>query len=142
MDATIPEETLIRLLPASCNDLLGRGIPLAGVLGLIRRYGGSPVTVPYTVNESSELAQILGLEALQKLVSQCAGDHFYVPRATRLERHCRDEAILRAYAEGHTLADIARTHQVTDRTVSTVVARHGKPNRLDRRGGSQATNQP
>ncbi|TAN53847.1 MAG: hypothetical protein EPN21_00510 [Methylococcaceae bacterium] len=138
MDTTIPDETLTRLLPASCRLLLQDGLPLAAVLRLIYRYGGGPVCVPCTVEESSELAQAIGLEAAQKLSAKCANSSFYVPRAHRLQRYCRDKAILQAYTEGQIIRDIAQVHRVSDRTVATVIARDGKPNRQVRRRGARS----
>lgn len=125
----IPDEVLIRLLPASCRILLQHGLPLSAVLALIHRYGGGVACVPHTADESHELAQTIGLEAARKLAAKYAGSHFYVPRGVRIKSFLRDQSILRAYAEGLPMTDIAQAHGVSDRTVRAVVARNGQPRR-------------
>jgi hypothetical protein len=142
MEARISDETLIRLLPASCRLLLKEGVPLASVMALIRRYGGCVVSMPCAFDESGELARVIGLESALKMVAMHAGDNFYVPRGIRIERHLRDQAILSAYADGRPMAVIARANGVSDRTVTSVIARHGQPKRLGTTPAHKTTGNP
>lgn len=94
-------------------------LPLADLLKLSERYGGTRLYIPTTLNGSPALVARLGEDAARRLIDFAGGDSVAVPRCDEAHRLVRGREALRLLEqERKTLGEIAQGFGVTDRTVS------------------------
>lgn len=115
---------------AAVNAALGQLVDLIGLpmaLRLVDNFGGVSVYLPHAtrVKAHSPLAQVIGLEAMQKLAAAWPMEHVMVPRGAEYLRRQRDAAI-RADLAGMSVRDVALKYETTERHVYRVQAREGE----------------
>jgi hypothetical protein len=117
-------EEIINWLPESSKLMLEEGIPLDDVIKIVLVYGGIFLHIPVKVEVSSKLVELLGIELARVLVKKYPGLGFYIPKADGLKRYLRNINILQEYGSGKKIAEIALKHNLSDRSISKIIARH------------------
>ncbi|WP_047257985.1 Mor transcription activator family protein [Chromobacterium subtsugae] len=122
------------LLPESAQALV-RLIGLADTVKLVDVLGGTTFPVSLRRNRLGEiryemLAEVVGVDAANKLTDHFGGDMMYIPlckAALRelLQRSIREEfdEITRAYSALHAVSVLAAKHRLCDRTVWRILKR-------------------
>jgi Mor family transcriptional regulator len=114
---------------AAVNAPLGLLVDLIGLpmaLRLVDNFGGVCVYLPHAsrVKAHSPVAQVIGLEATQKLAAAWPMVHLMVPHGAEYLRRQRDSAI-RADLAGMSVRDVALKYETTERHVYRIQAREG-----------------
>lgn len=112
---------------AAVNAPLGQLVELVGLpaaLRLVDNFGGVCIYLPHPsrVKRHSDVAQVLGFEAMQKLAAVWPQAHVMVPRGVDYLRRSRDRAI-RADLEKMSVREVALKYETTERHVYRVQAR-------------------
>jgi len=97
-------------------------------LALVEAYGGIALYVPREVNQASPLALAIGLPAARALAQAHGGEDWIVPLVKWWRARCYR-------AQGLNVREIARRLQMTEKSVSAMLARarppgEGKPGAL------------
>jgi Mor family transcriptional regulator len=104
-------------LPTVLREIAER-IGLDGALKLITTYGGTRIYVPKQINPGHSLALLLGEDAAAELANFCGGrEHFDIPKAQIAICALRDEKIRADRSAGHTVAELARRYNLTERRI-------------------------
>jgi hypothetical protein len=99
------------------------GLPAA--LRLVEAYGGT--RMPYlparaeTMSAEHPVAKVVGLEAARELCRLWPGERPRIPLAAKFLRGERDRA-LRADAQDHTVPQLARKYEITERHVYRILS--------------------
>lgn len=108
------------------NAQLGRlveliGLPLA--LRLVDNFGGVPIYVPHPsrVKMGSKVAEVIGVEAVQKLATAWPSEHVMIPRGVEFLRRKR-AAEIHAKAGTKSARELALEYEMTERNVYFVLA--------------------
>jgi len=111
------------------NDLPPRLAALAALIGLpatlrlVEARGGTRVYVPDVATVDHWIARLIGLPALQQLVSERPRDYIELDRATAALRAVRDRQIIADHAAGISTATLALENGLTQRQVFNILAR-------------------
>lgn len=102
------------------------GLPAA--LRLVERFGGVRIYLPRAENlkPGNQVAGVIGLEAARDLCALWPQERPYIPRAAQFLRDARDRALL-ADAAKHTVPQLARNYELTERQVYNVLKRGVQP---------------
>lgn len=71
----------------------------------------------------AEIAELIGLEALLRLVELRGGEPLYLPKRERLAIAARDRAIVTEFRGGSSFSELARNHRLTERWIRIIIAR-------------------
>lgn len=109
------------LLPPLLQDFV-RLIGVTATMLLVERFGGLRIYIPARPNADHHLAQLIGLDALQKL-SEVYGleTHFQLPKAMHALLAIRDRKIIAEYGP-KSIRQLAAEHHLTERHVTRIVA--------------------
>lgn len=103
-------------LPASVRDLVDVvGMPAA--LAIVEARGGIRLCVPKRVTPDHWLVDLIGVDALQALISVYSGEEIEVPRCYAALRAIRDQQIVAEAEAGASNAELARKHNYTERGI-------------------------
>ncbi|RMG56332.1 MAG: DNA transposition protein [Gammaproteobacteria bacterium] len=103
-------------LPASVRELVDViGLPAA--LAIVEARGGVRLTVPSRASAEHWLADLIGLEALEKLVAVYAREEIEVPRCAAALRALRAREIVAEFERGASNAELARKYHYTERGI-------------------------
>lgn len=91
------------------------GLEAALVLGV--HYGGRRLHVPKNVRPGHELARLVGMEVLEFLVREAAGDDIDIPMGPAAAPRQRAQQVATLDAQGLSAAEIARRLGISERTV-------------------------
>lgn len=96
------------------------GIPQA--LNMIDAYGGTELFIPskQALGINHEIAQIIGLNKLQLLASQCGNTYIEIPMGTPITIAMRNRMI-KEHAKKESKSQLARRFQLTKRQIRTIV---------------------
>ncbi|MEO8343372.1 MAG: Mor transcription activator family protein [Gallionella sp.] len=90
---------------------------------IANQYGGTRLYVPKRIQVVHPLAELLGMEAAQKLASVLGGqDHFDIPQAVALKRAKRNAQIFADRAEGASVSELARKNSMSERNIRAIFA--------------------
>jgi Mor family transcriptional regulator len=112
-------------LPQSMTQLVAL-IGLDAALALVNRWGGLTIEVPRGLGSGrviEELRAVLGTEAANTFMQTFGGEDFYIPRCAQLLRDARDLSIQADYDAGTAVAELARKHHLSERSVWTTLKR-------------------
>lgn len=104
--------------PPAELEHLARCLGAGGLFKLIEAHGGTRLYIAQAPKEGSDLVQLLGLEAAEKLAADWGGDYLRVPLARAWFARC-------LLAQGHTQRDIARHMRTTENTVRLLLQSAG-----------------
>ena len=117
---------LLDLLPDLFREL-GKNLPLADLLKLSERYGGTRLYIPKNLREGHDRVARLGKDTARRLIAVAGYDTITVPKCERVRQLLRRREALRLHREGRTMRSIAREFGVTDRTIqSWITAERGR----------------
>lgn len=91
---------------------------------LLTRFGGIHVRVPLRVRPNHAIEHAIGLEAFTQLVHFFGGETLVLPSRYRERLERRNAQIVTARASGQSVESIARAHNLTTRTVFSILSRH------------------
>lgn len=109
-------------LPRTLQDVV-QEIGLACTLALVREYGGVRLYVPIAehIDETHNLAKVLGLAAARRLAMRWGGDSIDLPVAAAYLRAIRDQAL--KAAKDRSASELARDFHTTRRHVFRLKAK-------------------
>lgn len=101
---------------------------------LVEHYGGTRVYIPHPerLPPDHPVAVRIGHPIALRLARVYGGRALQVPLAVHELRTARNRSILDCKKSGQSLAEIARRHRVTERTVCRVLAQAGSGGSADR----------
>lgn len=109
-------------LPTSILDLIEVvGIPAA--LAIVRERGGIRLYVPHLADPEHQIAEWIGIDAMQALVDVFAGEEIEIPRCDRALRAERAYHIGQRYDAGESQAELARAYAMTERNIKLILAK-------------------
>lgn len=113
-------------MAVAVNAQLGRLVELIGLpmaLRLVDNFGGVPIYVPHPsrVKAHGKVAEVIGIEATQKLAAAWPSEHVMIPRGVEYLRRKRAAEIHRK-AGGSSVRELALEYQMTERNVYFVLA--------------------
>lgn len=76
------------------------------------------------------LVDIIGIENMVRLMKECGGTYFYIPKSDSLIRTLRDRAIRQEYEKGTSIRNIAMKCSLTESRVRTILFEQGDPNQV------------
>ena len=114
----VSEAAALAVLPPSALDL-ARVIGVPATLAIIRHRGGIKLYVPVRADPSHPLGHICGMEPFHRLVAHYRGEEIEVP----LCRALREQEALAAHRDGQSVAQLAREHGCTERTMRSMLKR-------------------
>lgn len=115
-----------------------RALGVADTALLLRWRGGRRLCLPQSA-ERSELAQLIGPAAVQKLIEIFgAGTWIQLPKVDKIILAERNKEILAEYAAGHSISEIAVRYGLTWRRVWGIVSDGGLPVLGDPAGSQQS----
>lgn len=91
----------------------------SGVSRLVRRFGGTNLTIPKRVDDTHPLAVELGREAADKFVRYFGGEVLYIPLSRNNERN--EE--IRRMAGSETVNSLARRYNLSERQIRNILRR-------------------
>lgn len=81
--------------------------------------------IEFTLNdlndEQKELAQLIGLDAFNKLVYYYGGSSIYVPKTDTIERQKRNTKICQDYRKGNSLKNLALKYGLTENQIRSIL---------------------
>lgn len=119
----MPAETPFNseMLPPALREVADV-IGLEPTLRLFERYAGWRVYVPAAASADCELANVIGLDAAQRLVAYAPMQYLWVPAWTEAVRARRAAEIHARRAAGERPEDLARAYGITVRHVYKILA--------------------
>lgn len=118
------------LLPESVLDLIDV-IGINAALTIVEQRGGIRLYVPAKATESHWLADLIGLDALQKLVDVYAREEIEIPRCAATLKDIKDREIASSTASN---SELARQYGMTERNVRKIRRRVEARNNNDQIG--------
>lgn len=105
-------------------DQLVAAIGLPATLRLVDRFGGVRVYLPLPehMDATHPVAEAIGVEAARDLCALWPQERPYIPRAAQFLREERDRALV-ADSRDHTVSQLARKYELTERAVYNVLKR-------------------
>ncbi|MBW6402052.1 hypothetical protein KPL78_29670 [Roseomonas sp. HJA6] len=100
------------------SDVIGADATLC----LVREFGGTRLRIPQEVNQSSELAISIGLDAARAASAAWGGDRLRIPLVRWWQARC-------LHADGKTTREIALALRVTETSVPDLL--HGRRHSRD-----------
>ncbi|NMG46746.1 hypothetical protein GO613_01305 [Azoarcus communis] len=99
---------------------LGAVMGTEATLRLIAVFGGASLYVPQRATNEHPISWVVGKAPFVRLVEAFGGDVLSLPDNSDYERLRRWRRVVRLLAKGATVADVATTFQVTERTVRNI----------------------
>lgn len=96
-------------------------IGVTHTLKLVKRYGGTHIQFPSRYREDWEIALLLGRPAANQLLGRFSGTRLYIAKRAADLRHRRNRAIIDGYSGGTSVAQLARTYQLSDRQIWNIL---------------------
>ncbi|KUM02921.1 DNA transposition protein [Chromobacterium subtsugae] len=127
-------EQLPNLLPETVRLIAGM-IGLPNTLKLVENLGGTTFPVSKKRSRLGEarylaLAEVVGVEAADRLCQHYGGDLLYIPRCASALRRLRDYAICEAFdrlsrelGSNAAVSQLAQQHRLTDRRIWDILKR-------------------
>ncbi|MBF0147228.1 MAG: hypothetical protein HQL84_13825 [Magnetococcales bacterium] len=97
-------------------------IGLDNTLKLVTNCGGTRIFIPKRISAQHRLANLLGLKAARQLSRRFGGESLSVVRGAPALRALRNKEIIDQYNKGARVADLARSHALTERRIYTILA--------------------
>lgn len=98
-------------------------IGVDGALLLCGQYGGARLHVPAEMEPGHHLAQLVGLEAAEKMSARAGGCTIEIPKADAWNKARRDEQLRLDRSRGLSQAALARKYKLTQRWVRAILNR-------------------
>ena len=97
------------------------------MVALVEAYGGCQIHFPPSCNvsEQHEIAKIIGVENLRKLVRYFGAELIYVAQATYVKA-VRDQMIYEE-SKNKTNSQLAREHGISERWIRSIISKGHKP---------------
>lgn len=108
-------------LPASMveiKDIVG----LDGVEKLLNRCGGTRIFIPRNLKAQHKLANLLGIEAAQRMSAYFGGETLTIVRASRAKKAVRNREIIQRYDRGDKVPTLAMAFELTERQIYSILA--------------------
>ena len=99
-------------------DIIGRG----PAEQLVEQFGGVRVFIPRTIGRDHKIAKIIGIEPALKLSMHFGGEVLSIPKCRSMRVHTRNKEIVAAYQQGAKVNDLARSYDVTDRQIYSILS--------------------
>ncbi|WP_126456710.1 Mor transcription activator family protein [Sulfuriflexus mobilis] len=128
MDATLEH------LPPSIQELV-EITDLPAALAIVEVRGGIRLCVPRRAREDHWLAELIGLENMEKLIAIYAGEEIDIPRCLAALKAAKDLQIARDIEQGVSGARLARKYEYTERGMRKVKRRLEERGELKERQG-------
>lgn len=122
MEQPHPFETLLAYLPASVQELLAV-ISLSAAARLIKARGGTRIQIPEAADAGHWLADLVGMEELEKLCLHYKKEALVLPRCTKAMMMLRDANILKDRRDGLSYSDLALKYQMTEDGINKALRR-------------------
>jgi Mor family transcriptional regulator len=105
-------------------DELVKTLGLPAALRLVEAFGGTRVYLPLaqTMTDEHPVARAVGASAARALCELWPSERVVIPRAAAYLRAERDRALIKD-AEDHTVPQLARKYELTERWVYYILAR-------------------
>jgi len=101
-----------------------RVIGLEATDSLLARFGGCHLRVPKKAREGHPIERVVGMTASARLSAHFGGEILNVPSAYRERLDRRNDQIVSARTAGQSVESIARAHNLTTRSVFSILSRH------------------
>lgn len=93
-------------------------------LELVRRWGGTSLSVPVKIDEAHPITAAIGLESARKLIASQAGKDLQLPTLRSAMRDMRDEEIYRAcVVQGKSHSSVCGNYGLSRQAVAAVLRR-------------------
>lgn len=123
-------ELCIEYLPESIQEMIDV-IGLQATLLIVQERGGIRLCVPTKVSESNWLTQLIGKEAMSKLVEYYCGEEVEIPRCASAIKAAQDQKIFEKLKAGVSQAKLAREFGYTERGIRKLKKRLEEMSRYD-----------
>jgi hypothetical protein len=124
LDADLLSGVPLELLPPMAQDVMAACGPQAAAKLLLWQ-PSARLCVPKLAEPEHVLAEVMGWAGYKGLVARYGGQRIALPRCEKLVRALRNVAILRAYAKGHSVNDLAVRYGMVARAIERVLAAPG-----------------
>ena len=91
---------------------------------LLARFGGCHLRIPLRAREGHVIGHVIGVTASARLSAHFGGEILNVPSAYRERLDRRNAQIVSARMAGQSVETIARAHNLTTRSVFSILSRH------------------